>query len=87
VDVCSSVLLISAILGYGRTEPPLKPLSEFAEPALNAHFKWDVEVSVISERSRFVVDDVLLSGNSFSQQRMSFYELFPGCNGLSWSGK
>src|ERR1017187_8233134 len=37
VDVCSSVLLFSAILGCQRTEPPLKPLSEFAEPALNYH--------------------------------------------------
>jgi hypothetical protein len=34
VDVCSSALLIPAILGCGRTDPPLKPLSEFAEPAL-----------------------------------------------------
>src|ERR1039458_5922860 len=33
-DVCSSALLIPAILGCGRTEPPLNPLSEFAEPAL-----------------------------------------------------
>src|ERR1019366_1084748 len=36
-DVCSSALLIPAILGCGRTEPPLKPLSEFAEPALFAN--------------------------------------------------
>src|ERR1039458_5833166 len=35
-DVCSSALLIPAILGCGRTEPPLNPLSEFAEPALFA---------------------------------------------------
>src|SRR5580704_10800834 len=35
-DVCSSALLIPAILGCGRTEPPLNPLSEFAEPALNS---------------------------------------------------
>jgi hypothetical protein len=34
VDVCSSALPIPAILGCGRTDPPLKPLSEFAEPAL-----------------------------------------------------
>src|ERR1035438_5105485 len=34
-DVCSSALLISAILGCGRTEPPLNPLSEFAVPALS----------------------------------------------------
>ena len=34
MDVCSSALLIPAILGCGRTDPPLKPLSEFAEPAL-----------------------------------------------------
>src|ERR1035441_10142239 len=33
-DVCSSALLISAILGCGRTEPPLNSLSEFARPAL-----------------------------------------------------
>jgi hypothetical protein len=33
-DVCSSALLIPAILGCERTEPPLKPLSEFAEPNL-----------------------------------------------------
>src|ERR1019366_6281454 len=37
-DVCSSALLIPAILGCGRTEPPLNPLSEFAEPALEAAF-------------------------------------------------
>ena len=34
-DVCSSALLIPAILGCGRTEPPLNPLSEFAGPALS----------------------------------------------------
>ena len=31
-----TVLLIPDILGCGRTEPPLNPLSEFAEPALSA---------------------------------------------------
>src|SRR5271157_6064931 len=32
-DVCSSALLIPAILGCGRTDPPLMTVSEFAEPA------------------------------------------------------
>ena len=32
-EVCSSALLSPAILGRGRKELPLKPLSEFAEPA------------------------------------------------------
>src|SRR5258708_28791279 len=35
-DVCSSALLIPAILGCRRKEPPLIPLSEFPEPALNS---------------------------------------------------
>src|SRR5487761_520848 len=35
VDACSSALLFSAILGCRRTELPLIPLSEFAEPALS----------------------------------------------------
>ena len=35
VQTCAlPIFLISAILGWRRTEPPLKPLSEFAEPAL-----------------------------------------------------
>jgi hypothetical protein len=34
-DVCSSALLIPAILGCGRTEPPLNHMSQFAEPALS----------------------------------------------------
>src|ERR1035441_9303741 len=37
-DVCSSALLIPAILGCGRTEPPLNPMSEFAEPALGVDY-------------------------------------------------
>jgi hypothetical protein len=53
----------------------------------NTHFKWDVEVSVISERSRFAVDDVYLSGNGSSRERISLYGSFPGCDGLSWNGK
>jgi hypothetical protein len=34
VVVCSSLLLFPAILGCARTDPPPKPLSRFAEPAL-----------------------------------------------------
>lgn len=51
------------------------------------HSTWDVELSVISERGEFVVDDVYLSDNRSSQRRMSLYGSFPGCNGLVWSGK
>jgi hypothetical protein len=41
-DVWSFALLIPAILGGGRTELPLKPLSEFARPALwpNSGGSW-----------------------------------------------
>jgi superfamily I DNA/RNA helicase len=35
VVVCSSLPLFPAILGCARTDPPPKPLSNFAEPALN----------------------------------------------------
>jgi len=40
VDACSSALLFSAILGCRRTELPLIPLSEFAEPALKRGHIW-----------------------------------------------
>ncbi|MGA3082250.1 MAG: hypothetical protein ABSD44_12900, partial [Terracidiphilus sp.] len=50
VDVCSSVLLFSAILGCQRTEPPLKPLSEFDEPALCENASLDDKAEVQSNK-------------------------------------
>jgi hypothetical protein len=52
-DVCSSALLIPAILGCGRTEPPLNPLSEFAEPALFEDIKLDFDWSYSDDIYRF----------------------------------
>jgi hypothetical protein len=65
-EVCSSALLIPAILGREQTEPPLFPRYEFARPALTKYVMYIQNGEIQKNRRQNEKNSTIESGKIFN---------------------